>query len=355
MYIIGGGKQLDSNVRLLSIVFTTMVYLLLNRIYVFSNLVSVIAYCGKSSWIIYIWHQVVLAWYRYLVSTKIDVIFTVTFFISLSILLMLSNILEKKFNDNVIKDEKIFDKRTIGIIGYILVLCMFSFGIWVRAGIVRDIPELEISVENIDRRKFPHYVDRVYDMSKPFDNVEKDKLNVLTIGNSYARDFSNILLESELKDNIDLSYSFGVPYGDDRIKQSDIIFVFGEKDLIENEFWQDIPEDVQVWGVGTKNYGSCNGSILLKKYWLKDKIYNITVNPFIDPSGALEVTLKEQWGDYYISLMDIVRANKDEIFIFTDDHKFISYDCYHLTPAGARYYARIINWEEIFGEKYPIE
>ena len=34
--------------------------------------------------------------------------------------------------------------------------------------------------------------------------------------------------------------------------------------------------------------------------------------------------------------------------IFTEDNKFISYDCYHLSPAGARYFAEKIEWDTIF-------
>lgn len=52
----------------------------------------------------------------------------------------------------------------------------FSFSIWTRAGIVRDIPELEIDKSVIDRRKFPHYVDRIFDYNHDYTTTDTNVL-----------------------------------------------------------------------------------------------------------------------------------------------------------------------------------
>ena len=60
------------------------------------------------------------------------------------------------------------------------------------------------------------------------------------------------------------------------------------------------------------------------------------------------MTLQEQWGDHYISILSYAKNEDGTVKIFTEDNKFISYDCYHLSPAGARYFAEKIEWDTIF-------
>ena len=43
--------------------------------------------------------------------------------------------------------------------------------------------------------------------------------------------------------------------------------------------------------------------------------------------------------------------NDGSIRVFSDENKFISQDCIHLTQGGARYYAQVIEWSEIFQER----
>lgn len=63
-----------------------------------------------------------------------------------------------------------------------------------------------------------------------------------------------------------------------------------------------------------------------------------------------EELLKKQWGDHYISLLSYVQKEDGTVLIFTDDNKFISYDCYHLSPAGARFFAQQIDWKYIISD-----
>ena len=62
---------------------------------------------------------------------------------------------------------------------------------------VRDIPELDIDKNNVHRNMHAEYVDRIYEYDVDFPE-ENGKINVMLIGNSFARDFGNILLESEM-------------------------------------------------------------------------------------------------------------------------------------------------------------
>ena len=85
-------------------------------------------------------------------------------------------------------------------------------------------------------------------------------MKILVIGNSFARDFSNILLESPMCDSIQLSYHYGIndcPLS--RIRQCDRIYFFGRKHDVPNDIWQNLKPGAEIWGIETKNHGTSNG------------------------------------------------------------------------------------------------
>lgn len=47
-------------------------------------------------------------------------------------------------------------------------------------------------------------------------------------------------------------------------------------------------------------------------------------------------------------MIDLVLRQNGTVQVFTDDGRFISQDCRHLTRAGAQYYAKLMNWKIIF-------
>lgn len=54
--------------------------------------------------------------------------------------------------------------------------------------------------------------------------------------------------------------------------------------------------------------------------------------------------LKKAYPNCYIDLIEMVRQPNGKVRVFSDDGKFISQDCRHLTKAGAKFYANRINW-----------
>ena len=58
--------------------------------------------------------------------------------------------------------------------------------------------------------------------------------------------------------------------------------------------------------------------------------------------------LKNLWGERYIDMISPVTTENGEVRIFTDDNKFISQDCRHLTKDGAAFYARALDFSKIF-------
>ena len=142
-------------------------------------------------------------------------------------------------------------------------------------------------------------------------------------------------------DRICLSYSFD--FDDNvvnRAKTADCLFVFKDKADVPAAIWEIDAIKNNVWGIGTKVFGSSNGCIYAKRF--SDDYFNTTVQ-LDEGYKNLNERWKSEWGDQYIDLISPLLADDGRIKVFTDDHKFISQDCRHLTEAGASYYARILD------------
>lgn len=59
---------------------------------------------------------------------------------------------------------------------------------------------------------------------------------------------------------------------------------------------------------------------------------------------------KRQWGNNYIDLLSPSMVDGRHVRVFTNDNKFISQDCRHLTRAGAKWYSSLLNWNVIFSK-----
>jgi len=187
------------------------------------------------------------------------------------------------------------------------------------------------------------YNDRVYEYIGEFD--EKQDLRVLVLGNSFARDWANILLESKYAPHIDISYIYRIKGSPKEVRQlseeADIIF-YSPTPKHEVEALN-IPME-KVWCIGTKNFGTNNGIY-----------YNAPEEGYCEQrtfvmQNVLEKShsLAEEWGDRYIDLIKMVIDEEGKVPVFSDKCMFMSQDCRHLTKAGAQAYADIINNDSNF-------
>ncbi len=93
--------------------------------------------------------------------------------------------------------------------------------------------------------------------------------------------------------------------------------------------------------IGEKNFGECNGQVYMKRF--SDDYYNQFVN--MQPGYASKnKILKQLYPNNYVDLIEGVCNTEGKVRVFTDDGHFISQDCRHLTQAGAKFYANLINW-----------
>ena len=299
---------------------------------------SLFAFLGKMSFSLFVTHQIIIAFYRYCISNVISAKSLLLILASITICSILCFYFVERQ-----KSQTIFNR----LFNCLVPVCVLAFSgsVYIHSGVVRDVPELDVYKADAHRGMFSEYCDRVYQY-KEFDKESKKK-NVLVVGVSFGRDFANVLLESNYTDSISLVY--GWKWSDNNlesiIKDCDCIFSFSSKEDVPQYVWDMKKESCMVWGISTKNFGYSNGIVYKNRHRSDYYEQSVEILP-----GYMELNelWKEQWGDYYIDMLSIPLVDDKRVRVFTDDKKFISQDCSHLTPAGARWYAQNIDWPKIF-------
>ena len=211
------------------------------------------------------------------------------------------------------------------------------------------MPELYISKgEKVDHKA---YNDKIYKLDKPF--VTKKK-HWLVIGNSFGRDFANVILESRIADSIELSYiyidNFSKPEYAERYKTADRIFL---SSLGTNEELVSKVESICLANnfpirnlviVGTKNFGENNGQFYVKRgsqdyYNQRTRMEGLYYKETND-------RLKNKYGNRYLDIIGLVIDKNGTMPVFTPDHHFVSQDCRHFSKGGAKWFATLIDWSK---------
>lgn len=300
---------------------------------------NTLAFVGKMSFSIFVWHQIVIAFYRYSFSSRITILSLLCYLLFVFVLSWITYY----FVEQKIKPS---NKAFIITLASDVVVSLIAGLIYLNAGVVRDVPEIDAYVHNAKRGMHIAYCDRIYSYNQDF--PKNDKPNVLVIGNSFSRDMSNVILESKIKDSINLSYINELkPSYSERIAKADKIFIFGSKKKIPEYLWSNLKEGVEVWGISTKSFGVSNGAI----YWNHNKSWYFDQTVPVNET-VLEINRKwkQEWGEFFVDMMQLAMFSEDQVRVFSPEHKFISPDCEHLVRGGAQYYASVLDFESIFDD-----
>lgn len=288
---------------------------------------------GRYSFDIYIWHQIVIALLYYAVFQKLNALL-VCLTVALTAALSLVSI--------TIRKKAVFlrgtRKRLVFAAIAAVIGCALSGFLYLNAGVVRDVPELGIDKANVHRNMHAEYVDVPFSWDVDFSDAQKT--HVLILGDSFGRDFANVLNESAYAEQLEISYIYGADTTKekDRVEQADYIFYGGSTDRLPKAL-EEIPGE-KLYIVGNKSYGNSNGIIYINRG--KDWYYDQRVA--LDQEMLLQNDARrEAFGDHYIDMISPLLDKDGQIRVFTDDGFFISQDCKHLTKQGAQYYARILD------------
>ena len=296
-----------------------------------------IAAIGAASFSIFVWHQVVLALIRYSFTNNMTEAAPLFAFVAITVVL---SVVSYKY----IEKMKM-TKTAWSFIALLFVLTTAgSLYIYANAGVVRDVPELEVVKGKVHRGMWAEYCDRGYKYDKEFTDDERPKWYV--IGNSFGRDMVNIILESRCADKIEVVYSDPKTYKDkeERFTKADIVFLstLGLNEELIEDIQKRCKGKTKLFLIGEKNFGENNGQVYRHRF---AKDYHQLTIEMEDGYAEKNERLKAAYPDIYIDMIEMVRQPDGKVRVFSDDGRFISQDCRHLTKAGAQYYASLFEWE----------
>ena len=302
--------------------------------------IPVITTLGMASYSLYLWHQPILALYRYVVNADFTVwSYLITLSASLLIGLLSYYLIEKPISKYAVtKGIKIFMLSVCLLLAAGLVVVSAYY--YKRHGIVRDVPELGISINNTNF-ECQTYNERNFAYDKGF--PKNGKKNILVLGDSFGRDWVNILRESGVDSIMNISYhkdSDNIVRK--RIAAADYIFVAENGPFKKFDSYLPAMLTKHFYRVGHKHFGRCMGNYYNHQhgsdYYDQTFDYNTTLNK------EEQVIFK----NHYIDLMSLIVVDNGKYPVFTPEHKFYSHDCIHLTEAGAKHFAQLIQVKRLF-------
>lgn len=341
---------IPTNIRLVVVVVLSCVLLCSQD--VLENKVTgnvIISKIGSASYSIFIWHQVLLAFYRYTTTSKFSigsysVLLVATLLLSWFSYIIVEQGVVKALNT---KRGKLTVYSIVAIIFF--ALNVFAGIVYLRAGVVRDVPELYIRKSDVHRGIHAEYVDRGYKFDKDFSTTDKNHWYV--IGNSFGRDFVNVILESSVAEHIEISYSTEEQFQSksERFANADRVFLSTHgltEDLVSRIEIMCLANGLnrdQLTIVGEKNFGESNGQIYSNR---NQPNY---FDQYIDVEDVERYITRNQkfaklYGPRFLDLMALVTNKENKVRVFSPDCHFMSADCRHLSKGGAKYFADTIEW-----------
>lgn len=305
------------------------------------RLSGVIVKFGMASYSLYLWHQVIFAFYRNTIHENFSYIdYVITLVVSV-IVGFLSYYLVEKTITRATKNNKKATYLTLGICCVIASITIYLGGkFYLHHGVVRDVPELDISYNNpTESQDYNSRITALYD--KPFPN--NGRTNILVVGDSFGRDWINILLESGKTKGMNISYHIDQDsILRDRINKADVIFLANNGSATSYDSFLPLMYHKKFWRVGNKIFNGCDDD----EYNSDKDNPNYYKQTYRVPDSWMQNYIdkeKQMFGEQYINLMATMRLKDGSYPVFTPNHKFFSYDGIHLTKAGARRFAQLLN------------
>lgn len=336
--------EFNADLRLILVIVLATIFMITEKSKIEKILLEniVIQFIGKISFSLYMWHQIVFAFARYFVYNDLDIFPNYLILIGITFLL---SVISYYLIETPFRDKKKMNTKTVFIIVIIgtTISSLSSLYLYYKKGILRNVPELNMYTnQKYTGNVHIEYNERVYDMNKPFSDNKKQKY--LVVGNSFARDWVNVLLESKFGDNIEISYLVQLDNSKDtkeKIEKADRIYF---SDQYKNDADKLVEKynlnGEKVWNVGTKSFGKNNGLIYNQR---NDSNY-CKLRTKIDNDFLLKnKKQKLQWKNHYVDLIEMVIDENKTVPVFTQNCKFISADTTHFTEFGAKYFAGILN------------
>lgn len=305
-----------------------------------------ISFMGVASYSLYLSHQVCFAFYRYIVNN----VFSTSTYIwvlcaTIAVGIILYFIFEKPISAYLQKkNRRMYILNCVCLISFI-VLLIPSFYWYKQNGLVRDIPELDLYVGE-DSLMPESYNNAPHSFNKDFE--DNGKKNILVIGDSFGRDWINVLCQAGVDKVMNISYTVLVDENTKgRLLKADYVFVATFRPFFSSFNYDSIYPQLfnrKFYRVGLKSFGDVfMGNIYNNRH--SEDYFDATVE---EGKSSKDINAYEKaiFRDNFIDMITPISGEDGKIKLFTDDKKLITIDCVHLTKAGAKLYAEKLNvWQ----------
>ncbi len=301
-----------------------------------------LAITGLISYSIYLWHQPILAFLR-LASMENPSPATQLVF---SVLAIPLGYLSWRFVEQKFRDRNWMSTRRFYVAAGSATVLLIAGGLGLHRsyGLVAWAPQYSYGEDP------KVYVERPF--AQRFDGFHANGgQRVLVVGNSFARDFINMLNETGYGTGRDVVYW----EGDCAHRSNDLLepLLAAAELVVFAENWgrpNSTPRDVddafscyrelssksraRVVMLGAKNFGWNNDFVRTRHGELNDRAPR--VYPLVSVV-SFNKTAQAQIGPDFIDPMEVLLDGEGRVPIFTPDGRFITYDTNHLTRAGAAF------------------
>jgi peptidoglycan/LPS O-acetylase OafA/YrhL len=295
-------------------------------------------FIGTISYSIYLFHMPLLAFLRLSMENQASVYLEV-FFVLVSIPIAY---LSWKYIENFFRDKKNISNKKFYILLVMITTVLLLIGLSLH---------YTYGFQKYSKYSYGSNPQRYNDEPKIYnkDSYTTNKPKLLVIGDSFARDFINMIRENYNINRFELIYIHSNEYSNspkNLFKDADTIIAvssFGKTNNFNKNEVTNFSEKLfqflshnsnkKFYYVGTKNFGFNNNFVLNKTFNQSPK-YSVKVNQSNILANELE---KSIWKDHYIDILDVLLDKENKVSIFTSNGEFISFDTEHLTKEGAKY------------------
>jgi peptidoglycan/LPS O-acetylase OafA/YrhL len=334
----GGALLLPTLGTVLIIIFSdpnTFVYRILGS--------RALVFFGLLSYSLYLWHQPFFAYLRVYSLTPPSAL---EFFYVIPFIFLFS-FLTWKYVESPFRNKVAISRSAIFTFSICLSLMFIVVGLFLNKtyGMANRIFSDDISIADMSTKIYNEK--RAFAFKKD-QFLDKSLNNVLIIGNSFARDFTNITLEnfdvsrSEIVYRDDLEQCISPPFSENKYSlynDADVI-VFASGDYKSDCYINDIAfaesRGKKIFYVGTKDFGyNLNWLIRLDKN-LRGNQYNSIPSSFVNSDKNMADIIPSE---NFISLLAPTLCN-GKVPITDDYGRMLSTDRTHLTKYGAIYFGQ---------------
>jgi peptidoglycan/LPS O-acetylase OafA/YrhL len=310
---------------------------------------------GLGSYSAYLWHQPLFAFIRLLSVEHPAIWVWIAAIAATGVLAFLS----WRFVEQPFRSRERFSRRAIFTltIGAGALLGGAGLAVDRMSGFPARVPAIGGATDGGGRHARATYVDRVYSLrTERF--ADDGRTNVLVLGNSFARDFVNMITENGYMKHCELSYEPIVALDEfscvrdmdrlpptlrERLRQCHVLMlimpIFDAACMQEDIRWLHAEGVPQVIVVGTKNFG-WNPNAIMGMSASEQKAFRTPVLPEV--AAANEEARRQVPESSFVDLLAMVADPDGRVPVVTPEGALISEDGGHITRAGARFVGKRI-------------